>query len=256
MILDDILAKRREQLEREKAAYGGGIGAVKREAEKISAAAMDFFSALKSGGAKVAVIGEVKKASPSRGVLREDFFPGRIALEYEKAGAAAISVLTEEHYFQGNNLYLKEIKNAVKIPVLRKDFCFDPFQIYHARAMGADAVLLISEILTLSQIKEFVKTARDLSLHVLAEGHDEAAVEQAQNAGAVIIGVNNRDLTTFKTDLSVTEKLMKLINPEYAKVSESGVLTPDDMRRVKNSGCDAVLIGEGLIKNGGLLAGA
>lgn len=254
MILDEIIKKRSLQLEREKAQfadYSGtqAIDAAKKAADKISIPARDFKSALKHE-TKLSIIAEVKKASPSKGIICSDFDPVKIALEYEKHGASAISVLTEEHYFLGNNEYLKKIRENVSIPLLRKDFITDAFQIYHARLLGADAVLLIAAVLDKPVMTEFVKIAKSLSLHVLSEAHNETETDKALASGAEIIGINNRDLKTFDVDLSVAERLMNMIGTSAVRVSESGVKNADDMRRLKGYGADAVLVGETLMKSG------
>jgi indole-3-glycerol phosphate synthase len=253
MILDDIIKERLLQLEREKAAFSAddALTFVKRAAEKISVPALDFKSALKNPAA-LSVIAEVKKASPSRGIIARDFDPVKIAAEYEKNGASAISVLTEEHFFMGSNEYLKRIRESVTLPLLRKDFIVDAFQIYHARILGADAILLIAASLDTDTMKEFVKIAESLSLHVLAEAHNEEEVERVIVSGSGIIGINNRDLKTFVVDLAVTERLIGMIGGGFTKVSESGIKTADDMKRLKLCGADAVLIGETLIRGGNL----
>lgn len=254
MILDEIIKKRYLQLEREKSQFSEDSGVrringAKKAAEKISVPALDFKNALRVKD-KLSIIAEVKKASPSKGVIRADFDPVKIAIEYEKYGAAAISVLTEEHYFLGNNEYLKKIRGEISIPLLRKDFIVDAFQIYHARLLGADAVLLIAAVLDKAVMAEFVQIAKSLSLHVLAEAHNEEEVEKALASGAEIIGVNNRDLKTFDVDLTVTERLMGIIGDSAVKISESGVKDLHDMKRLRAYGVDAVLIGETLMRSG------
>ncbi|MDR1688710.1 MAG: indole-3-glycerol phosphate synthase TrpC [Clostridiales bacterium] len=250
MILNKIIGERYSQLEREKAAFGftGEIALinVKKSAQRISAESRNFKTALKGG--KLTIIAEVKKASPSKGIIREDFEPVKIAQEYENAGAAAVSVLTEEKYFLGNNVYLQEIKANISLPVLRKDFITEPFQIYHARVLGADAVLLIAAALEKNTMKELVKTAKSLSMYVLAEIHNEEDAEKAMESGAEIIGINNRDLKTFNVDLAVTERLIKYIKGSAVKVSESGIKTPQDLKWVRECGADAALIGETLMR--------
>jgi len=250
MILDDIINERKHQLEREKALFSingaDSLKNIRKAACLINTPARDFKAALKKDGG-VSVIAELKKASPSKGIIREDFVPVKIAAEYEKNGAAAISVLTEERYFMGHNDYLSSISEIVQLPVLRKDFIIEPFQIYHARILGASAVLLIAAALDLYTMTEFVKIAASLSLHVLAEAHNEEEAEKAMASGAGIIGINNRDLKTFKVDLAVTGRLIGMIGSEYVKVSESGIKTASDMKRLKAAGADAALIGETLM---------
>jgi len=201
-----------------------------------------FERALKEKG--ISFICEVKKASPSKGVIAEDFPYLQIAKEYEAAGASAISVLTEPEFFKGKNEYLQSIAKEVKIPVLRKDFIIDEFQIYEAKFLGASAALLICAILENEKLKNFIQLARSIGLSTLVETHNETEVECALNAGANIIGINNRDLKTFNVDLQTTKRLCKLIPNDVIKVSESGIKTPQDMQFLKECGVDAVLIGE------------
>jgi len=192
---------------------------------------------------------EVKKASPSKGVIAEDFPFLKIAKEYEEGGAAAISVLTEPEFFLGSGEYLRKIAAAVQIPVLRKDFIIDPYQIYEAKIWGAKAVLLICALLEQETLSAFLKTASELSLDCLVEIHSEAEAQEALAAGARIIGINNRDLTTFNVDSGLTLRLRKLIPPGVLTVAESGVKSPDDIRALKETGVDAVLIGESLMRS-------
>jgi len=201
-----------------------------------------FERALKGKG--VSFICEVKKASPSKGIIAEHFPYLQIAKEYEAAGAAAISVLTEPEFFKGKSEYLQSIAKEVKIPVLRKDFIIDEFQIYEAKFLGASAVLLICAILDNEKLKNYIELAHSIGLSALVEAHNETEVENALNAGAKIIGINNRDLKTFNVDLKTTERLCKLIPGDIIKVSESGIKTPEDMRFLNTCGVDAVLIGE------------
>jgi len=197
-----------------------------------------FEQALRKKG--ISFICEVKKASPSKGVIVEDFPYLQIAKEYEEAGAAAISVLTEPQFFKGKNEYLQSIAEEVKIPVLRKDFIIDEFQIYEAKFLGASAVLLICAILENEKLKRYIELANSIGLSVLVEVHNEKEVENALKAGAKIIGINNRDLTTFNVDVQTTKRLCALIPSDVLKVSESGIKKPEDIY----SGVDAVLIGE------------
>ena len=201
-----------------------------------------FEAALRSKD--IAFICEIKKASPSKGVIAEDFPYLDIARDYEAAGAAAISVLTEPFYFQGDDRYLREIADAVKIPLLRKDFTIDPFQIYEAKTLGASAVLLICSILDKDTLAEYIKIAHGIGLSALVETHDEREVEMALGAGARIVGVNNRCLKTFQIDISLSERLRKLVPPEVIFVAESGINTPEDIARLRKVGADAALIGE------------
>lgn len=256
MILDEIVKERLFQLEREKAGFDkiGGINGVKKAAEKISVPARDFKSALKKKG-ELSIIAEVKKASPSKGIICADFNPVNTALEYEKYGASAVSVLTEEHYFLGSNEYLENIRSSIHLPVLRKDFIIDEFQIYHARLLGADAVLLIAALLTKEKMTEFIKIAKSMSLYVLAEAHNDEEIEKALESGAEIVGINNRDLKTFNVDLSVTEKLIGMIGESVVKVSESGIKNAEDMKKLFECKADAVLVGETLMRCGNIEKG-
>jgi len=196
----------------------------------------------------VQIIAEIKKASPSAGRLRENFEPVEIAESYQKNGAAAISVLTDERFFEGKLDYLGQVQKAVDIPVLRKDFILDPYQVIEARAFGADAVLLIMAILSNSQFAELRAAADEINLDCLVEVHNTKELERAMTAEPEIIGVNNRDLTTFEIDLSTTEKLLEIIPEEIILVSESGIQSRRDVEMVGQLGVDAVLIGEALMR--------
>jgi indole-3-glycerol phosphate synthase len=191
---------------------------------------------------------EVKKASPSKGVIAADFPYLQIAREYEAAGAAAISVLTEPDYFLGSDQYLREIAAAVSCPTLRKDFIIDPYQIYEAKILGAKAVLLICSLLDSQTLAEYIKIAGELNLSSLVEIHDEAEAEQAVLAGARIIGINNRDLKTFKVDFGVTARLRSLIPAGILAVAESGIKSVEDVRVISGLGIDAALVGESLMR--------
>jgi indole-3-glycerol phosphate synthase len=206
-----------------------------------------FKEALKRPG--ISFICEVKKASPSKGVIAEDFPYLDIATQYEAAGAAAMSVLTEPYYFQGSNDYLKEISEKVSIPLLRKDFTVDEYMIYEAKTIGASAVLLICAILNDTQLKEYLELAHSLGLSALVEAHDETEVKRALAAGAGIIGVNNRDLKTFTVDIMNSVRLRELVPEDIVYVSESGIKTPEDVARLIANGTDAVLIGETFMRS-------
>jgi indole-3-glycerol phosphate synthase len=205
-----------------------------------------FEQALRKPG--LSFICEVKKASPSRGIIAEDFPYLHIAREYETAGAAAISVLTEPDYFLGDPRYLQEIAAEVKIPVLRKDFIIDDYQLYEAKIWGAQAALLICALLDTDTLARYIKTAAELGLSSLVEIHDEVEAGQALAAGARIIGINNRDLKNFNIDLSVAARLRKFIPAGGVIVAASGIKSPDDIRALRDSGIDAVLIGESLMR--------
>jgi indole-3-glycerol phosphate synthase len=206
---------------------------------------LNFAGALRGNGLKL--IAEVKKASPSRGVLCPDFKPVEIAQTYAQNGAAAISVLTEEKHFQGSLEYLAAIREKVNIPLLRKDFIFDEYQIYESVAYGADAILLIAAILEKETLEEFLKLGESLKLGCLVEVHNEDELFQAMLAGAEIIGINNRDLNTFKVDTNTTRRLRMLIPAENIVVSESGINNKDDIKKMKECRVNAVLVGEALM---------
>lgn len=200
-------------------------------------------------GSRMSFICEVKKASPSKGIIAQDFPYTDIAREYEAAGAAAISVLTEPYYFMGSNDYLKEISKQVSIPLLRKDFTIDEYMIYEAKTLGASAVLLICSILSDEELKKFLNLAHELGMSALVEAHDETEIKRALSAGAGIIGVNNRDLKTFKVDIMNSIRLRKLVPDDVIYVSESGIKTPEDVKRLKDNGTNAVLIGETFMRS-------
>jgi indole-3-glycerol phosphate synthase len=206
----------------------------------------DFAAAL-AGTGTVKLIAEVKKASPSKGVLVEDFKPVELARVYEENGAAAISVLTEDNYFRGNITYLQAIKNEVDIPLLRKDFIFDEYQVYEAAAFGADAILLIAAILEQERMTALSELAGNFNLKCLVEVHNEEEMMQVLLAGAEIIGINNRDLATFKTDLNTTRRLRMMAPEDTIVISESGIGTKADMKKMKEMKVNAVLIGEALV---------
>ena len=206
-----------------------------------------FYQALKKEG--MSYICEVKKASPSKGLIAPAFPYLEIAKEYQEAGAAAISCLTEPFYFQGSDRYLQEITAAVDIPVLRKDFTVDEYMIFQAAAYGAAAVLLICAILNDEQLKEYRELAEELGMDALVEAHDEEEAERALKSGARIIGVNNRDLKTFQVDMQNSIRLRKLAPENVVFVSESGIKTSDDIRKLYDNQVDAVLIGETLMRS-------
>ncbi len=196
----------------------------------------------------IAVIAEIKKASPSKGLIREDFDPMAIGEVYESSGAAAISVLTDEKYFQGSDTYLTQVSNVVDIPVLRKDFVVDAYQIYEARAIGASAVLLIVSVLEPEELETFIGLCAEVDLDALVEVHTVEEAHVAAAAGAEIVGINNRDLKTFETDLNTTPKIARHLPEDAVVVGESGINTRDDIIRLRDSGADAVLIGESLMR--------
>ena len=198
---------------------------------------------------RIKFIAEVKKASPSAGIIREDFNYINIAKEYEAGGASAISVLTDKEFFKGDIKYLSEIKETVRLPVLRKDFIIDPYQIYEARAAGADLVLLIARILTKEQIEIFLSLSHKLGMECLVEVHDNDELEKVLETEAVIIGINNRNLDTFETNLETTLQLCHLIPEGKVVVSESGIKRRADVLMLEEAGVDAILIGETLMRS-------
>ena len=217
-----------------------------------------FLDALRRPRAgSIALIAEVKKASPSAGVIRLEFDPVRIALEYEAAGATCLSVLTDEKFFQGSLGHLKQIRGAVKLPLLRKDFIIDERQILEAVQWGADAILLIAAVLSDARLRQFHSLAVGAGLAALVEVHDEAELDRALNAGAELIGVNNRNLRTFQVDLNVTERLAARLHAsprDTLLVAESGIQTRDDVTRLARCGARAILVGESLMKHSDLKA--
>ena len=253
-ILDQIVAQKRVEV--------AGLPQIKVTPEALKQAAdksgprRDFVRALQSRrkGA-TALIAEVKKASPSAGIICADFDPVRIAREYEAAGASCLSVLTDEKFFQGSLNYLRQIRQAVNLPLLRKDFIIDARQIIEAIEYGADAILLIVAILTDAQLGEFSQLAERAGVAALVEVHDESELDRAIAAGARLIGVNNRDLKTFKVDLATTERMaerLRSANHEAILVAESGVHNRADVERLRASGASAILVGESLMRHGNI----
>ena len=215
-------------------------------------APLDLALALR--GSRVQLIAEVKKASPSRGVLCPNFNPVELAKTYAQGGATAISVLTDEKHFQGSIDHLTAIRKDVKLPLLRKDFIIDTYQVYESRACGADALLLIVAILSQEQLEELLSLSHSLGLKCLVEVHSEGEVERALLSGAEIIGTNNRDLNTFTTDINTTRRLLPLIPPRRIVVSESGIKSRSDVEKLKDWGVNAVLVGEALVTSGDILS--
>lgn len=244
-ILAEIAEKTRQRVAEEKKSLP--LPQLRAQAEAMDASTgFPFAQALAAPG--MSFICEVKKASPSKGLIAPNFPYLDIAKEYQAAGAAAISCLTEPYWFQGSDQYLKEIVQAVTIPVLRKDFTVDEYMIYGAKVLGASAVLLICAILDDGQLKDYLALAHSLGLSALVEAHDETELNRALSAGAGIIGVNNRDLRTFTVDVSNSLRLRKLAPPEVLFVSESGIKTPEDIQKLYDNGTNAVLIGETLMR--------
>jgi len=258
----NILDKIVEQKKREVAALPARIIAAGdlRDALLEHGERRDFRSALITGashaqnGPGIALIAEVKKASPSAGIICADFDPVRIAKEYEAAGASCLSVLTDEQFFQGSLDYLRQIRAAVKLPLLRKDFIIDDRQILEAIEWGADAILLIVSILDDAQLQKFHSLAIEAGLAALVEVHDAAELERALKTGAELIGVNNRDLKTFKVDLATTERLAAKLDGKKILVAESGIHTRADVERLQKCGAKAILVGESLLRGGDIRA--
>lgn len=247
-VLQKIVAHKREE-----------VAARKRQRPEVSLdgalPARDFAGALRRGD-RVALIAEVKQASPSRGVLREGFDPVGLAREYAGAGAACISVLTDEQFFKGHDRYLEQIRAAVDVPLLRKEFIIDPWQVAESRALGADAILLITAILSDEELRDFHDRAAELGMDALVEVHTEAEMERALTLEFRLIGINNRNLHTFETTLETTERLAPaaVAGGETLVVSESGIYSADDAARVAQVGARAVLVGEALVREGEVAA--
>lgn len=246
MILDEIIAERKKAVGILKESTN--IEIIEKQIVISSFQHYSFKNALSNKSRPLNIIAEVKKASPSKGVICQSFSPVEIARDYEKGGAAAVSVLTEPKYFQGCNQYLMDIKKHVALPVLRKDFIVDEIQIYEAKTIGADAILLIVSALSSKDLHNFLKLAASLDLDVLVETHDEREVAIALEAGAEIIGVNNRNLKTFEVSLETTKHLRHMVPKECVFVAESGIHTVEDIVELKALKVDAVLIGESIVK--------
>jgi len=245
LILDTIIAHKQKELAAEQAQ----VPLAKLGAEvKNLPPTRDFRGAI-IGSDTVKLIAEVKKKSPSKGIIREDFHPVSIAETYVKNGAAAISILTDRHFFAGELDYLRAIREVVDVPLLRKDFTIDPYHIYQARVAGADAVLLIVAALTAAQLRTFMGIAASLSLACLVEVHTREELEIALDVDAQIIGINNRDLRTFHTDIATTFRLREAIPADKVVVSESGIYAREDVMKLQAAGIHAMLVGESLMRS-------
>ncbi len=245
-MLDEIVEKTKERLEESKQTKS--LDELKQEVKKLEIT-QDFPFKKALSGDEISIIAEVKRASPSKGMIVEDFDYVFIARDYEDAGASAISVLTEPYFFKGSNDYLKEISQNVSIPILRKDFIIDEYMIWEAKALGASAILLIVSILSIVELKKFLDLAHDLGLSAIVETHDGNEIRTALNVGAEIIGVNNRDLTDFTVNIENSINLRRCVSGDVIFISESGIKTPEDVRKLKENNVDAVLIGETLMKS-------
>lgn len=245
-ILDEIAEKTKERIAERKKEVS--LEELKEQIGRQPRKKEPFLFQKVLGKKELSFICEVKKASPSKGVIAENFPYLKIAEEYEKAGSSAISCLTEPFYFQGQDSYLEEIAAKVSIPVLRKDFTVDPYMVYEAKAMNADAVLLICALLQEEEVLEYMELAQKLGMSVLVESHSEQEIEMAIRCGADIIGVNNRDLHNFHVDLATSLRLGRLVPEGKIFISESGIRTAEDIKVLREHGADGVLVGETLMR--------
>jgi len=245
MILDEILGHKRTEVARARVLESAD--ALARRAERAALRPRGFAAALRAAE-QPAIIAELKKRSPSKGEIRPDFDPVACARAYADGGAAALSVLTDERYFGGQLDFLEKVRAAVPLPLLRKDFVIDPSQVDEARVAGADAVLLIAAALEPAALKSLSARARALGLDALVEVHDEAELEVALEAGAELLGINNRNLRTFETDLAVTERLAPRVPRGVLLVAESGIFHARDLARLARAGAHAFLVGESLMR--------
>jgi indole-3-glycerol phosphate synthase len=251
-ILNKILAVKNQEIAA--ALSAKPLPVMRAEAEQ-AAPARDFAGAIrgKIAAGQAAIIAEIKKASPSKGVIRADFHPAEIAASYERHGAACLSVLTDEQFFQGSAAYLRQAREACSLPVLRKDFIVNEYQVYQSRAMGADAILLIASALTLNQMKSLEKLAHKLGMDVLVEVHDGKELEVALQLSTHLIGINNRNLRTFEVSLQTTLDLLSRISAsekghDCIVVTESGIFTADDVRMMRNHRVNTFLVGEAFMR--------
>jgi len=246
-ILNKIIAVKRQEIA--DALNRKPLAAMRQDAES-RVQTRDFVGALRAkiASGKPAVIAEIKKASPSKGVLRADFIPADIAQSYAEFGAACLSVLTDQQFFQGSIDYLKQARASCSLPVLRKDFIIDAYQIYESRVMGADCILLIAACLDDAQMKAFEALAMSLDMAVLVEVHDEGELARALKLKTPLIGINNRNLNTFEVSLDTTLSLMGQVPAERLLVTESGIMTPDDVKRLRDANINAFLVGEAFMR--------
>lgn len=252
-ILDEIMRYHREQLPKLKEDVRPETV---RALAQLAPPPLDFYAALTKSG--VSLIAECKKASPSKGLIVHKYDPVAIAKQYEKGGASCISVLTDGRHFQGSLEHLRDVREAVNLPIIRKDFMFDPYQIYEARAAGADCILLIAAVLADSTVAELMAMAHKMGMNVLVEVHTDEELDRmlALDPQPKIIGVNNRNLQTFKVDFANTARLREKIPPHIAVVGESGLRTDDDVRHMRDMGVDGILVGETLVKSKNIVAKA
>lgn len=252
MILDEIFKRKRERLKESKSKLP--LSDIKEKVRDFATLRLiqgkGFKEAIKrTKGESLKLIAEIKKASPSKGIIREDFDPERISIIYEEKGASAISVLTEEDFFKGNLLDLSLVRKKVKIPLLRKDFIFDPYQVYESRLNGADAILLIASILDRSQIEDLIGLSQELGMDYLVEIHNLKDLDKALMAEAEIIGINNRDLDTLRVDIGTTLRIIKDIPEDRIIVSESGIKEREDVKRIEGERVDAILVGTAFMES-------
>ncbi|MFV9567770.1 indole-3-glycerol phosphate synthase TrpC [Thermoanaerobacter mathranii] len=241
MVLDEIVRHKKKEVEEKKR-----IKPVEELINEIKGGySGNFKKALQKEG--ISIIGEIKKASPSKGIIKDEFDPVKVAKVYEKVDIDAISVLTEKEFFKGDDNYIREVKKVSSKPILRKDFIVDEYQIYESKILGADAVLLIVSVLG-DKLRDFYNLSKNVGLDALAEVHDRQQLAIALEAECDIIGINNRDLKTFNVDINITENLIKYIPQSTIIVSESGIKIPEDVRYLASLGVDAVLIGETFMK--------
>jgi indole-3-glycerol phosphate synthase len=247
-ILNKIIATKHEEIAA--ALRVKPLSVVRAEAEAMGDDIRDFAGAIwtKLGAKQSAVIAEIKKASPSKGVLRENFVPAEIAKSYEIGGAACLSVLTDSQYFQGGSQYLRAARSACSLPVIRKDFIVDPYQVYEARAMGADCILLIVGALEWNQMLALEALAHELNMDVLVESHDAEELEAALTLSTPLIGINNRDLRSFNVSLQTTIDLLSRVPADKTVVTESGILAPEDVALMREHGVNSFLVGEAFMR--------
>lgn len=244
MFLEEILSLKREEIFLEE--RRNPLDSIKRgKGKKFSSKSLK--KKLKKKG--ISVIAEVKKSSPSHGIILEDYFPENIARSYERNGASAISVLTEKNFFLGDDLHLSSIKKLVNLPVLRKDFIISEYQIYQSKKIGADAVLLIARCLERDELEKFIKVAKSIKIECVVEIHDEDDLKKIEGLKIDIIGVNNRDLKTFEVSLETSFRLKDLLPSNSLVISESGIKTSEDIKALKEKGFNGILIGEVLLKS-------